>query len=400
MPQIAGFRGIVASAAKLAAAAAAPTVSSAAIDVTGGARDASRAVYRYHQVFEGPGGRSVTRKMFLCALRLAPWSDGSVRPHALADDAVRAAELARIRAGGSQGGAVLAGFRDAPGEVDRLFRKVEGAAPTLETRSPDGTVHRIWRMQDAEAFGKLRHAMAPKRVHLLDGHARYEAMLAYSDELGAKAPLAQYASANYGLACLVELGDPGLVVAARHRMLRVPGGAPPRSEPVLAAVRATMIVDRIAGGATNAAAALAALAETVAHQPAFVVAFAGEPDAWKLTLKPDVSPAAEGVTVHRAVHKLEPYVIEHLFVDRALEGATSTSTTNATVALGALAGPGGQGGAPRTADAALLTRALSLTDILRVDEHEQRLPAHATAFHPPLLDGLVHLPIDPDEDLV
>jgi hypothetical protein len=251
----------------------------------------------------------------------------------------------------------------------------------------------VWRAHDAEVLGKLRHALAPKTAHVLDGHARYEAMLAYRDELDAASPLSMYASPNYGLACLVELGDPGLAVAARHRMIRAAAGAPER-DAVLAAARAMMIVERVAGGATNAPAALAALAETVAHQPAFVVAFPGEADAWKLTLKPDASPIAAGVAVHGAVQRLEPFVVQHLFLDRALPGATSTSTTDAAAALATLAGPG------RSADAVILTRALSLGDILRVDEHDQRLPAHATAFHPALLDGIVHLPIDPYDDLV
>jgi uncharacterized protein (DUF1015 family) len=327
--------------------------------------------------------------MVVCALRLVPWSEGTVRAHAQADEAVRNAELARFRATRMYGGPVLAGFRDAPGEVERMFRKHEGARPLLETTTPDGTTHRLWRVQDAELLGKLRHTMAPKPVHVLDGHSRYEAMLAYRDELAAKAPLSMYASPNYGLACLVELGDPGLVMAARHRMLRV--GSPVNGEAIVTAARNLFIVDRIAGGATDATKAVTALGDTLAHQPAFIVAFAGEPDAWKLTLKPDVSPATEGVAAHRAVHKLEPYVIEHLFVERAWKGATSTSATDAAIVLGALG---------KSADVAIITRALSLADILRVDEHDQRLPPHATALHPAILDGLVQLPIDPDEDLV
>ena len=48
-----------------------------------------------------------------------------------------------------------------------------------------------------------------------------------------------------------------------------------------------------------------------------VVVWPGEPDAWKLTLSPDISPVAEGIQVHRAVQKLDPVVVDQLFLDRA-----------------------------------------------------------------------------------
>jgi hypothetical protein len=275
MPQIAGFRGTVA----------------------GGERDPGRAVYRYHQVFAGPGGRQLVRKMLVCAVRLTPWQDGEIRPHETVDAAARDGELARIRETRSHAQPVLAGFRDAAGETDRLFRKAESAPPTVEKATPDGTAHRLWRVQDAELLGKLRHLFAPKPLHVLEGHARYEAMLAYKDELAARQTLALYSSASYGLGCLVEVTDPALVVAARHRVVR---GTSAKSGPALAGANEHFLVEKLAGAAGDVGRQLGALAEVHAHQPAFIAVFAGEPDAWKLTLKPEVSPIAAGVTAHRA----------------------------------------------------------------------------------------------------
>src|SRR3954447_2865909 len=153
MPHIAAFRGTLAGSTE---------------------RDASRALYRYHQTFS-LGGRPVTRKTLLCVVRLAPWSEGVIRPHEASVPATRAAELAGIKAARGHKGAVLAGYRDAATEVDRLFRKAEGETATYETTTADGVVHRVWRIQNAEIFGKLRPLFAPKKLHVLDGHARYEA---------------------------------------------------------------------------------------------------------------------------------------------------------------------------------------------------------------------------------
>lgn len=391
MVQIAGFRGALPDASKLAEVLATPAGAGVlAKQLADGARarDGSRAVYRYHQQFAGPG-RAMTRKMLVCAIKLAPWSDGSVRPHEMTLPATRDAALARIEGNAAHLEPVLAGFRDAAGEVDRLMRKAENARPTLEHTSEDGTIHRIWRVQDAEVLGKLRHYFAPKKLHVLEGHDRYEAMIAYHEKLAAKHASPMYSSANYGLAALVNLDDPVLVTAPRHRILR---GISARREDVLAAAKQHFIVEPIAGGAKSVTALFGALGTTVAHQPAFVAVFAGEPDAWKLTLSPDVSPLAEGVTTHRALQKLDPVVLQGLFVDRLLgKGVQVETTTDAQRAIDALASG---------TDVALIVRPVPVAQIAHVDELGQLLPASSTAFHPALADGLVAMPIDPDEDLV
>jgi len=302
-------------------------------------------------------------------------------------EAGRVAELETIRAGRSHTEPILAGFRDPATEVDRLFRRIESGKPTFEVTTPDGTEHRVWRVQDAELFGKLRHYFAPRKLHLLDGHDRYEAMLAYQAELAAHKPLVQYSSANYALACLVNLEDPTLATAPRHRIVR----GDHAHEAVLAAARAHFIVDKLEGAARDVGKQLAALATTVAHQPAFVVVFPGTPDAYKLTLSPDVSPFAEGVASHRALQKLDPVVVDGLFVGRAMVGAQVTTTTSLPDALAAL---------DTGAAAILVMRPLSVEQIAHVDELGQLLPAGSTAFHPPIAPKLIAMPIDPDEDLV
>jgi uncharacterized protein (DUF1015 family) len=348
-------------------------------------RDATRAVYRYHQVFAEPvTGRALVRKMVVCALRLEPWAELVVRPHEAALPETTAAQLAALRATRIAPAPVFVGYRDAATEVERLFRRVDGERPTIEVATADHTVHRLWRVQSAELIGSLRTQLAPKKATVLDGHDRYEASLAYRDELAAVQPLALYSSANYALACLVNLGDPTLITAPCHRVIR---SAVP-SQTALAAARPYFVIDRLAGAAGSPARLRAALADTIAHQPAFVVVWAGEPDAWKLTLSPDVSPINEGVQVHRALQKFDPIVADQLFLARAMPGAKREVAASAEAALAA------------KADAVVIMRPLSVEQINHVVELGQVLPAGSTAFHPPLAAGLVSSVVDPDEDLV
>jgi uncharacterized protein (DUF1015 family) len=364
MPHIAGFRGVL----------------------SGAERDPLRAMYRYHQRFPGPG-RTFERRNVILAVALSPFSEGAIRPHEATTAAGRDAELAQIRATRTHATPILAGFRDPATEVDRLFKKVDATRPTSERTTPDGTVHRLWRVQDAEVFGKLRNYFAPRKLHLLEGHDRYEAMLAYRDELAAKAPLLTYSSANYALACLVNLEDPTLATTPRHRILRGDLDV----DKALAAARTHFIVEKLPGSARDVAKQFAALRETVAHQPGFVVVFTGTADAYKLTLSPDVSPFAEGAAPHRALQKLDPVVSDNLFIARAMPGVQIATEIDIEKAIAAL---------DTGASAVVVMRPLSVEQIAHVDELGQLLPAGSTAFHPAIANGLVAMPIDPDEDVV
>jgi uncharacterized protein (DUF1015 family) len=387
MPQIAGLRGVLPDPSKLKAivsAAAPPDVVNGLADGTL-VRDVGRCVYRYHQLITEPAtGRTLVRKMFLCAVRLEPWTEGLVRPHEATVPAHKAAQLAALQATRVSPPPVFAGYRDAAGEVERLFRKVDGERPALEVATADGTTHRLWRVQSAELFGQLRHVFAPKKLNVLDGHDRYEAMLAYRDELAAKRPLAMYSSANYAPMCLVNLDDVTLAVLPRHRVIRGAG----KSADVLAAAKPYFLIEKLAGAAGDVARLRAALADTVAHQPAVVVVWAGEPDAWKLTLSPDVSPINAGLQVSRSLQKLDPVVADQLLVERTMPGAVLEPVTSVEDAFAA------------KGDAVMLLRPLTMEQISHLADLGQVLPASSTTFAPRLATGLVSSVIDPDEDLV
>src|SRR5204862_6285790 len=91
-------------------------------------QDAGRCIYRYHQLFAGPA-RTFTRKNLVVAVRLAPWADGTIRPHEATVPAARDAALAKIRTTGVHAEPVVMGFRDQPEEVERLMKKTEGGPP-------------------------------------------------------------------------------------------------------------------------------------------------------------------------------------------------------------------------------------------------------------------------------
>ena len=74
----------------------------------------------------------------------------------------------------------------------------------------DGTVHRLWRVDDADAIATFqRRRCSGTELLIADGHHRYETARVYQQEVP---------SADHVLMCLVALQDSGLTVFPTHRL--------------------------------------------------------------------------------------------------------------------------------------------------------------------------------------
>lgn len=362
-------------------------------------RDTTRAVYRYHQVFKHPeDGRLITRKGLVAGVKLSPWKDGMIRPHertlsAPREDRTKLLDATRVHL--SQ---VFATFLDASHEFERMFRATDGKPPTLEATTDDGTVHRVWRIADATLIGKVRHHVAQKKAYVLDGHHRYETMVAFRDRLDAEKELMQYSSANFGTMFLVPSDDQGLVVLPTHRIVHGLDGL--TRDSFLTGVRKYFRVESIPGGAKNAAAVRRALSNVFGHAAAVVAVFPGDADAHLLSLDPHVDPAAEGVEAHRAVMKLDVTVLHGLLLEKVLHisKAAQEAQTNLRYVkdtqktLDEIAAGQGQVG--------LLMNPPTLDQVRQVADLGEVMPQKSTYFYPKLASGLLLQPLDRDEDLV
>ena len=95
----------------------------------------------------------------------------------------------------------------------RALEPHTNAAPFGEATDDDGTVNRLWRIDDQQAIDAVQSALAPTELLIADGHHRYETARVYADEIGGEGPH------RYVLMCLVALQDDGLTVFPTHRVL-------------------------------------------------------------------------------------------------------------------------------------------------------------------------------------
>ena len=364
------------------------------------ARDPTRCVYRYHQVFRSAelGDRTVTRRGVVAAVRLEPFSAGIIVPHERTLAGPKQDRLALMKATNAHFSQIFGLYQDAAGEVERQLKHVDTKRPDIEGTTPDGVLHRLWRVADAELIGKLRRLFAPKRIYIADGHHRYETMLALREHLAAGGSLGQYSSAQYGSMFLVSTDDPGLVVLPTHRIVH--GLADFSPQRLLERAREHFIVERIAGAARDAARIRETIAITPAHQPSFAAVFPGDPDAWQLTLDPHVNPASLGLGAHPALLRLDVTLLHGLVLDRLL-GITSAAQEAQTnlrylkdtaKTLDEIAAGKGQ--------VAFVVNAAKVEHVRQIADAGEVMPQKSTFFYPKLASGLVMARVDPDEDLI
>jgi uncharacterized protein (DUF1015 family) len=172
--------------------------------------DREPALWALTQDYEGPDGSRHTRRGLLCKVRVTPYGPGLVRPHERTQPGPKADRLRLTEATRHNMSPI---FSLHPGDA---WRHVEGYtrdAPWAEVTDDDGTVNRVWRVEDADAHRAVAAELAEAELLIADGHHRYETARTYADAIGGDGPH------RYTLMALVSLEDPGLTVFGYHRLL-------------------------------------------------------------------------------------------------------------------------------------------------------------------------------------
>ncbi len=83
----------------------------------------------------------------------------------------------------------------------------------------EGVVHTVWRISDPARVAAIAEAISAEPIVIADGHHRYETSLAYRDERRADSPDGTAGGAEAVMCFVVELVDDELSVGPIHRLL-------------------------------------------------------------------------------------------------------------------------------------------------------------------------------------
>jgi len=177
-------------------------------------RDREPALWAHTQDYQGPGGRTLTRRGFFCRVRIEDYGPGRVRPHERTHPGPKEDRLRLTRATRANISPIFSLYSDPAHAAWEALAPATKDAPWGAVTDPDGTVHRLWRISDPQAIAAVQEATRDAELLIADGHHRYETMHAYAQEVGGEG------EHRYILMCLVALEDPGLTVFPTHRLVR------------------------------------------------------------------------------------------------------------------------------------------------------------------------------------
>ena len=258
------------------------------------------------------------------------------------------------------------------------------AGPLTTTRKPDltatdrtGTRHDAFRITDYAAHVELQGLVKNAEAIIAEGLDFFEAAIEYSKDPAS----AKLSGAKYKLCAIVDADSPGLVVAPVHRL--VSGVADWNPADLLYAANDFFEVRRF----DSSAEALAALQVLSRVRPAFVVVAPPEkPALLALRDRPDALPWPEGRS--EAWRQVDAAAVDVALFSRLLaigpealaRGEHVAFTADAAKALAAV-----ENG---SAQAAVLMRPMTESDIETVVHAGESLPRRAATFLPPLYAGL------------
>jgi uncharacterized protein (DUF1015 family) len=362
-------------------------------------RDRAPAIYRYNQVFTSAelGGREITRRGFIAAVRLHAFDEGVILPHERTLKGPKLDRLRLMRATRAQLSQVFGLYRDPEHRLDEALAAAERDPPYLDGTTDEGTRHLMWRVTDPEVLAKVAKMLANQPIYLADGHHRYETLLALRDELaaGRGGQLDPRSAARFGAIFLANLDDPGLVVLPTHRLVHsltsFDAGA------LLSRARAHFEVSTIAGAATDADAIRRALASSGETRPTLAAVFPGEDDVALLALRGDFDPFAAGLAGPRALTGLDVTLLHELVLERIL--GVDRAAQEAQLNLTYVKDTGEALAKVRAGEAqvGLLMNATPVDQIRAVADAGEVMPQKSTFFYPKIASGIVMHALDPDE---
>lgn len=173
-------------------------------------QDSEPSIWALTQDYVAPDGNSYSRNGILARVRVEDYESGTVRPHERTHPGPLLDRLELTRATGYNLSPI---FSLSTEDAWPLVAPVLPPEPWGEARDEDGTVNRLWKVDDPAIHQAVTECLAGAQLLIADGHHRYETARTFRDEVGGEG------LHDYTLMSLTGLDDPGLTVFPTHRVL-------------------------------------------------------------------------------------------------------------------------------------------------------------------------------------
>jgi uncharacterized protein (DUF1015 family) len=328
-------------------------------------------LWTYRQTFTVEG-QTFVRNALVGLVRVTDYAAGVVHPHELTLAKPKADRLSLLAATRADFELVFLLTR-APLTAALSTRRT----PDLSAEDADGVRHDAFRIGDYAAHVELQGLVKNAEAIIADGHHRWETALAFSENPAA----AKLPGARYKLCAIVDMASEGLIVRPIHRLLSgVPDWQPAR---LLAAAREIFVLREYSGPRE----AFEALQTHSRLRPAFVV-FAPPAPAALWTLREDDADLPWPPGRSNAWKALDTAALEVALFQKFLRISPETIATGEFVSFTSSADAAIASVEKGDAQAAILMRPTTVSDVEAVVSEGDRLPQKSTHFFPKMYSGL------------
>ena len=328
------------------------------------APDADPALYVYEMQ---PTDGGPTRGL-LGAIELRDPADGVILPHENTMAGPVADRLALMSATEANVEPIYLVY-DGGGAASQLVSEADAADPVAEATTPDGTVHRLWRLASAEQHAAVADDLSHRRALIADGHHRYATYRELQHNLRAERGPGPW---DRGLTLLVDSSSYGPQVHAIHRVL-------------VALPLATAVAQARSACDVQPADSVQQALDTIAGLPGFAAVLADAHSAFVLhDPGASLTRAARAPGEPPALADLDVTVLHRVLVEQIWRLTDSVETVDYAHSVDeAIAG------AQRTAGTAVLLRPTPVAAVAAVAAAGARMPRKSTLFTPKPASGLV-----------
>jgi uncharacterized protein (DUF1015 family) len=309
-------------------------------------------------------GRDQSLKGFLGRVRLEELGKGNIHPHECTHSNPKKDRLDLMRFCRANISPIFSLYNSPEKKTSSVLSDINKTEPYIEARDREGSVHRLWPIEDLELISSIKNELLGKPVFIADGHHRYETALEYQKEMrGKEGPSESPRPYDYVLMFLANMSDEGLTILPTHRLVKHK-----ISSNEFDILSADFEIVQITGDFD--------IPEKISGKRGVFGLYTGGDSWYKLTYKgqgvPDAAPALKNLDV-TILHGL---IFKKLGIAEDISYEMDVNTCIKSVR-------------DNTCSAAFFLNPTGVDDVERVALASLRMPPKSTYFYPKLLTGLV-----------
>jgi uncharacterized protein (DUF1015 family) len=308
-------------------------------------------------------GKEKTLRGFLGLVRLEELGKGNIHPHECTHSKPKKDRLDLTRICGANISPIFSLYNSPDRKTSSILSEVNKTTPYIEAKDIDGSVHRLWTIEDSHKIDIIKNELKGKAIFIADGHHRYETALEYQREMREKEGMSDSRKPyDYVLMFLANISDEGLTILPTHRLVK---NIPPDALDRLSSEFDIQIVSGSFG-----------IADSISGKRDVFGLYKGGDSWYKLSYKgkgiSDAAPALKDLDV-TVLHEL---IFRKLGIN---DGISYEMDVNKCINLVK----------ENTFGAAFFLNPTQVEDVEKVALASLRMPPKSTYFYPKLLTGLV-----------